>query len=230
MSALIQRGASWCLFVDGENFTKRGQAVLKAAGVANPTTDRWRRDVFLWVPQHEATRSILGNWWREGTGPQRATRAYFYTSMNTGEPEWTDTRLALRALGFEPRLFPRRQGRSKAVDIALTTDVLTLAYEDAYEVAVLFAGDGDYVPLVEAVKRSGRHVVVAFFSTDGLSPDLRIAADEFVDLSELVPRLWRERHEQDAEEAKALAGQARFQEALAAEAAERARGAGPPEG
>jgi uncharacterized LabA/DUF88 family protein len=122
------------------------------------------------------------------------------------EQEVTATRLALREIGFEPRVFPRRRGKSKQVDLALATDVLTLAGEGQYEVAVIFAGDGDYVPVVEAVKRLGRHVVVGFFpgEGDGLSPALQIAADEFVDLSATIAYYWKvERERLDREAAKA---------------------------
>jgi uncharacterized LabA/DUF88 family protein len=179
------------LFVDGENFTKRGQDVMKDAGEGPVAGPSWRRDVFLWLPRRSATEPIFAPWHGSG-GAEMATRAYYYTSTPSGEPEWTDTRLALRAKGFEPRLFPRRSGRSKAVDIALTTDVLTLGGEHRYDVAVIVAGDGDYVPLVEAVKRLGHHVVLAFFASSGLSADLRIAADEFYDLGPTLVDDWRE--------------------------------------
>ena len=39
--------------------------------------------------------------------------------------------------------------KAKGVDIALTTDMLSNAFLGNYDVAVLVAGDGDYVPLVE---------------------------------------------------------------------------------
>jgi len=51
-----------------------------------------------------------------------------------------------------------------------------------YEVAVLAAGDGDFVPLVEEVKRFGKRVVVIFWDNNGLNPELRRAADEFTPL------------------------------------------------
>jgi Uncharacterized conserved protein len=95
-------------------------------------------------------------------------------------------------------LTPDSFERSEAVDrkpsnLALATDVLTLAGEHQYEVAVIFAGDGDYVPVVEAVKRLGRHVVVGFFegAENGLSDELRIAADDFVDLAPALVRTWK---------------------------------------
>lgn len=199
---LLLRGRRWMLFVDGENFTKRGQDLLDKAGVeAAPPV--WHRDVYLWFPDREATTALFapneGPFLRRTNEPappdrvQRASRAYYYTCSESDEPEQTTIRLNLRELGFEPRLFKRRRGRSKAVDIALATEVLTLGSEGRYEVAVIVAGDGDYVPLVEAVKRLGLYVVLAFFSTQGagLSPELRIAADNFVELDERLISEWQ---------------------------------------
>ena len=113
----------------------------------------------------------------------------------------------MRERGFEPKLFKREHGKSKAVDLALATDVLTLAGEGRYEVAVIFAGDGDYVPVVEAVKRLGRHVVVGFFAGEGhgLSDELRIAADDFVDITGYLVLYWRREHERRERDAAGAA-------------------------
>ena len=70
---------------------------------------------------------------------------------------------------------------SKRVDITLATDMLLHAYRKHYDVAVLVAGDEDYVPLVRAVQGEGARVTVCFFR-NGLSPALEMAADDFVDL------------------------------------------------
>lgn len=216
----LLNNASWMLFVDGENLTKRGQEVLKKAGHPPTAGPAWCRDVFLWLPHHFATNP----WIVSGSliEAKPATRAYYYTSTTSGETEWTETRLALRELGFEPRLFPRRQGKSKAVDIALATDVVALAGENRYEVAVIFAGDGDYVPVVEAVKRLGQHVVVGFFAEEGLSPELRIAADEFVDVTEQFVGYWRDWYQQQELDrpAEALAKERAEAKALATAKAE----------
>ena len=61
---------------------------------------------------------------------------------------------------------------SKGVDIALTCDMLSHASHDNYDVAVLIAGDGDYVPLVDEVKRLGKLVHLVFFQSTGLNPKL----------------------------------------------------------
>jgi uncharacterized LabA/DUF88 family protein len=50
-----------------------------------------------------------------------------------------------------------------------------------YDVAILVAGDADYVPLVRAVKNEGARVHVWFLSS-GISPELRRESDYFVNV------------------------------------------------
>jgi len=40
----------------------------------------------------------------------------------------------------------------KKVDIKIAIDIISLAYENAYDTAVLVTGDGDFVPVVKKVK------------------------------------------------------------------------------
>ena len=47
--------------------------------------------------------------------------------------------------------------------MAIAVEALSLAYQDAYDTALLVSGDGDYVELVEALKRLGKHVECAMF-------------------------------------------------------------------
>ena len=70
------------------------------------------------------------------------------------------------------------------MDVALTTEVLTLAVEVRYEVAVpLGWGTETTFRWSNPVKRIGGHVV-GFFAENGLSRELQIAADDSVDLTE----------------------------------------------
>lgn len=182
------------LFVDGENLSKRGLEALSSRGIDPTPGDFWQKDVYLWQPGVPARAPFFSIY--QGDGPKRAdqaVRAYYYTSTTSDEPGWTDTRLRLRKAGFEPRLFKRTQGRSKAVDLGLATDLLTLGGENRYDIAVLFAGDGDYLPLLQAVKRLGHHVIVGFFPEHGLNQELQIAADAFIDLTEFFVTAW-DRH------------------------------------
>jgi len=86
----------------------------------------------------------------------------------------------------------KQQEKAKGVDISLTKDMLSHAFMDHYQIAVLMSGDGDYIPVVEEVKRLGKRVVVWFFGeTEGLNPKLRLAADEFIDISNLWVTSWK---------------------------------------
>jgi uncharacterized LabA/DUF88 family protein len=62
--------------------------------------------------------------------------------------------------------------------------MLRQAFLDNYDLAVLVTGDGDYLPVVEEVKRLGKRVTLAFFehAQAGLNPELPRAADEFYQL------------------------------------------------
>ncbi|MFX0022882.1 MAG: NYN domain-containing protein [Candidatus Hermodarchaeota archaeon] len=44
----------------------------------------------------------------------------------------------------------------KKVDIKIAIDMISLAYEDAYDTAVLVSGDGDFLPLVKKIKTLGK--------------------------------------------------------------------------
>ena len=51
----------------------------------------------------------------------------------------------------------------KKVDIRIAVDVISLAYERAYDTAVLVSGDGDFVPVVKKLKEIGKNVEVWAF-------------------------------------------------------------------
>ena len=55
----------------------------------------------------------------------------------------------------------------KGVDTAIVTDLLSLASEDAYDVAVLLSSDADHIPAVEWVQSRGRKVINASWSHHG---------------------------------------------------------------
>jgi uncharacterized LabA/DUF88 family protein len=90
--------------------------------------------------------------------------------------------------------------KAKAVDIMLTKDLLSNAFLDNYDIAVLVAGDGDYVPVVNEIKRQGKIVLILFFRDFGLNPKLRLAADAFISLEDRLPGYmggsWRDMSEE----------------------------------
>lgn len=55
----------------------------------------------------------------------------------------------------------------KGVDAALVTDLLTLAWERAFEVAVVLSSDADLIPAVERVQEKGLKVINATWAGHG---------------------------------------------------------------
>ncbi len=180
----------WMLFVDGENFTLQAQKLAEREACKLEEGRFFLRNVFVWLPDTHARRlpEILHEPLQE-TG----VRAYYYTSLQGDDQRIGTAREALWRLGFDPKVFRKPSGtRAKGVDISLTLDVVNHAHYDHYDVAVLIAGDGDYLPLVDQVKRLGKGVVISFFEGEGLglNPDLLLACDTFVPLDELFLHQW----------------------------------------
>ena len=150
----------------------------------------YHTDVFVWVPGYSGTRVIPGLGERL---TKNALRSYYYTSVVGDERKIESVRESLWNLNFSPEVFKkdRQQEKAKGVDIALTKDLLSHAFRDNYDVAVLIAGDGDYVPLIEEVKRLGKLVYVAFFTqVEGLNRELRIHSDHFCGLDKVFAKAW----------------------------------------
>ena len=57
--------------------------------------------------------------------------------------------------------------QEKGVDTAIVTDMIRLAWEDAYDIAVLVSSDSDFVPVVEFLDLRGKKVVQAGFPPVG---------------------------------------------------------------
>lgn len=67
----------------------------------------------------------------------------------------------------------------KGVDIQIASDMLKLAYNDAYDTGILISGDGDFVAAVEGVKDLGKHVENSYFKK-GCSNYLSETCDKFI--------------------------------------------------
>lgn len=51
----------------------------------------------------------------------------------------------------------------KGDDIHIATDMVSFAYEDHYDTAILVSGDGDFVPSIKRVQKLGKSVENAYF-------------------------------------------------------------------
>ncbi len=187
------------LFVDGENFAIRAQRVACDRGIALTSGPYYMPDVFAWLPGVRPTTAITNT---ESTPIQvqpHAVRAHCYTSVCGDDPLVQQVRIMLWSLGFTPEVFKktRRDEKAKGVDIALTKDLLSHAHFGNFDVAVLMSGDGDYVPVVNEVKRLGKVVYVSTFAGSSLSEDLRLASDMFFDVEPFFCDQWRRFHESE---------------------------------
>lgn len=136
------------IFVDGENLAIRyGVALSKRT--PRPKIS-YEPNIFVWSPALNS---------RDGTTPA-VMRKYYYTAVQGDEPAIADIEKRLKGLGIEtPRVFKKNRSKgSKRIDISLATDMLVHAARKHYDVAVLVAGDEDYIPLVRAVQFEGARV------------------------------------------------------------------------
>jgi uncharacterized LabA/DUF88 family protein len=58
--------------------------------------------------------------------------------------------------------------------------MITHSFKGNYDVAVLVAGDNDFVGALQSVKDNGKHVEVALFGKESTSRRLRMVADRVV--------------------------------------------------
>jgi uncharacterized LabA/DUF88 family protein len=130
-------------------------------------------------------------------------RAFYYTAI-IEDQEYSVLRPLVDWLNYNGyavvtkpvKEFVDTSGRRKIkgnMDIELAVNAMELA--EHIDQMVLFSGDGDFRPLVEAVQRRGVHVTVV--STLASQPpmiadELRRQADVFTDLTELRSRIGRD--------------------------------------
>jgi len=142
-------------------------------------------------------------------------RAYYYTALLEND-DYSPIRPLVDWLhynGFNmvtkpAKEFTDSQGRRKVkgnMDIELTVDAMETA--EHVDHIVLFSGDGDFRPLVEALQRKGCRVSVV--STIRSQPpmiadDLRRQADNFIELNDLKDVVGRPPREPRAEDPAAV--------------------------
>ena len=130
-------------------------------------------------------------------------RAFYYTAL-IEDQEYSSIRPLIDWLDYNgyavvtkpTKEFVDSLGRRTVkgnMDIELAVDAMEMA--EHIDHMVLFSGDGDFRSLVEAVQRKGVRVsVVSTVSTQPsmVADELRRQADEFIDLTSLMPRIGRD--------------------------------------
>jgi uncharacterized LabA/DUF88 family protein len=166
----------------------------------NHMKDLQRRHSGQWL-DHAA----LAAWAVERVGGTELASAHYYTGVPGPGDELTPRRALtdlLRDVERHEGFFVHRYARhtaswpcsacghdevftkEKQVDTALVADAVLMAARGAYDIAVIFSGDQDLVPAVEAVHALGLKAWVATFGLGGMSRVLGRAAWGVVDLSD----------------------------------------------
>ena len=178
------------VFADGENIVIRYQKMRKNGREPNSDVQHMP-NVFAWHP------------WAVRPDFHHVIRATYYTSATGDENTIADIDENIRSLEFRQYQHPqpdarmarqlgnklsslvlkrtKRQEKSKGIDIQMTVDILVNSYRNNLDTVYIITGDGDFVPVLEEVKRLGKRIYVAAFSS-GLNRNIRALADEFVDL------------------------------------------------
>ena len=76
----------------------------------------------------------------------------------------------------------------KGVDAAIITDLITMAFDDNYDLGVLVSGDADFAPAVRYIqKKTDKQIIQAFFRAHG--DELRTACWDHIFFDDLMPKL-----------------------------------------
>lgn len=184
----------WMLFVDGENLTIQGQKLIDSSLLIEG--DFYSEDTYIWFPCTDDGRKSTIARRKIFEVPlslqESATRAHYYAMTDPGNKDNLEEKL--RSIGFEPNVFTKtqKQKKTKGLDIKMTVDILGYVSRGVCSTIVLMAGDGDYVPLVQEVKRYGCLVILLYFDeASGLNRTLKIAADDYMDITEKLKKSWQ---------------------------------------
>jgi uncharacterized LabA/DUF88 family protein len=153
----------------------------------------------------------LGKFCNKLVGKRRLVRIYYYNARvgRKEEPEryahqrqffdsvsaipYTEVRLGRLVYANWPNSPPYEKG----IDVQLATDMLTHAYKNNYDTAVLVAGDNDFVSALQAVKDNGKHIEVALFGKEETSRELRRVADMVTPITpKLLQECWKQVRQQ----------------------------------
>ena len=155
---------------------------------------------------YKRTNLDIGRFCQKLLGRRRLVRMYYYNARvgRKEEPErykrqqnffaditsipYTELRLGRLVYNNWPGTPPYEKG----VDIQLATDMITHSFKNNYDVAILVAGDNDFVGALQSVKDNGKNVEVALFGKERTSMQLRNVADRVITIDgRLLRGCWK---------------------------------------
>lgn len=172
--------------VDGENLLHRFEDTTRAGRIHDRNVI-YSRDRYVWHPRitnHFAHNVLRVSYYTTAVGDEKALDT-LASDLRTFKCHYLIDATMNGACLLVPHVFKKeaKNTKTKSVDINITIDALRHAYNKTVDNITLISGDGDYIPLVQELHRSGVSVTLMAFSS-GLNPRLKQLPDDFVDLDQ----------------------------------------------
>lgn len=76
----------------------------------------------------------------------------------------------------------------KGDDVHLAVDLVSGAYENIYDTAIIVSGDEDFVPAIKKAQKLGKKIINAYFKSSS-SASLKKTCNDFIYMNELIKSL-----------------------------------------
>lgn len=162
------------------------------------------RDLRRAVGERWVDHGRLADWVLHRVGGTTLYAAHYYTGVpgvQEGEPERRSLSELLEDLEHRPGFFVHRFNRRHEsrpcpscgegvsghvhtqVHTSLVADLIMMAVQDAYDIAVVFSSDAEVIPGIQAAHALGKRVWVASLLTEGMSRSLSRSAWAVLDMA-----------------------------------------------
>ena len=162
-----------------KNKNERVMMFIDLRNIENKMQDLASRGIFGARIDYEELATEL-------VGERDLVAAYVFDSCCESDSKYKFI-IALQRLGFraEIRKFDKNQTEQKEVDVALATRLVSCAYKDLYDTAIVVSGDRDFVPAIEEVQSLGKKVEAAAF-IGSTSYSMENIPDVYTSLDKLI--------------------------------------------
>ena len=167
------------LFVDGSNFYYGLKSIY--SDTKKLSSFNFRKFGEILVGNRKLIRILYYNAsldFKENQEKYWKQQRFFEKIKNTEKVKLILSRLQKRKIKGSDKFYYFIKGD----DIHIAADMLKLAYEDAFDTAILVSGDGDFVPAIKIVQEKGKEVENAYFK-QSLSWHLKQTCDTSIKLT-----------------------------------------------
>jgi uncharacterized LabA/DUF88 family protein len=76
----------------------------------------------------------------------------------------------------------------KGIDTLISKDILTFAFKDKFDTAILVSGDGDFIPIIDEIKSYGKKVELWAFKHT-LGKELKNKVDTYTYIDNFIDQI-----------------------------------------